>query len=109
MDVEDIIRGYVEDRIENQKVIEDIMRIYSYYENNNSSSISIEWKPDDEHKFILSRIGFILHNLPQATIEIQENIIHIIYHDLENVEGKINSSYVKESYNANKHLIKIQR
>ena len=107
--VEDIIQRNLENRIDNQIIIEDIMRIYAYYYNNRSSSISIEWEPDPEHEFILSRIGFILHDLPQATIQIKENIIQIIYHNLESIESKIHSQYIKENYNANKHIIKIQR
>jgi len=107
--VEDIIQRNLEHRIDNQIIVEDIMRIYASYYNNRTSSISTEWEPDPEHEFILSRIGFLLNDRPQATIEIKENIIHIIYHDLENVESKIHSQYIKENYKANKNLIKIQR
>jgi hypothetical protein len=107
--VKDIIRRNVENRIENQKVIEDIMRIYKYYYNNRTSSITTEWEPDPENEFIISRIGFLLNDRPQATIDIQQNTIDIIYHNLENVESKIHSKYIKESYKANKKIIKIQQ
>jgi len=107
--VEDIIKRNLKNRIDNQIILEDIMRIYANYYNNRTSSISTEWEPDSEHEFIISRIGFLLNDRPQATIEIKENIIHIIYHDLENLESKIHSQYIKEKYNANKDIIKIQR
>ena len=107
--VEDIIQRNLENQTNNHIIIEDIMRIYAHYYNNRTSSISTEWEPDLENEFILSRIGFLLNDRPQATIEIKENIIHIIYHDLENIESKIHSQYIQESYNANKKIIKIQR
>lgn len=107
--VQDIIRRNVVSQIENLIIIEDIMRIYIYYYNDRTASISIEWDPDFEEEFIISRIGFLKNDRPQATIEIQDNIIQIIYRDIEKIEKKINSQHIQEIYNANKNIIKIQR
>ena len=107
--VEDIIQRDLENQINNQIILEDIMRIYAHYYNNRTSSISTEWEPDPENEFILSRIGFLLNDRPQATIDIQKNTIQIIYQRIENVENKIHSQYIKEKYNRNKNIIKIQR
>jgi len=107
--VQDIIRRNIVNRIDNQIINEDIMRIYIYYYNDCTTSISIEWDPDLEKEFIISRIGFLQNDRPLATIDIQDNIIEIIYHKMEKIEKKVNSKYIKESYNANKNIIKIQR